>query len=147
MALVRPHLENVQIRATKLVDSLSNLSYTERLQKLNIPTLAHRRCRGAMIELYKHFNVYSRDTLADSFQPRERCTRSHDKQLHERVPKDGVRGLQSNSFYYRYARIWNSLPAHVVDAESLNPFKNALDKHWKKEPSKYDHLYDTQSDS
>ena len=85
LAFVRPHLEyaqvvwaphsrklinlieNVQIRATKLVDGLGSLSYTERLQKLNLPTLVHRRTRGAMIELYKHFNIYSRDTIADSF--------------------------------------------------------------------------------
>ena len=96
LALVRPHLEyaqvvwaphskklinileNVQIRATKLVDGFGSLEYTERLRKLNIPTLVHRRARGAMIELYKHFNVYSKETLSESFQPRQRNTRSHD---------------------------------------------------------------------
>ena len=165
LAFVRPHLEyaqvvwaphsrklinmieNVQIRATKLVDGLGALSYSERLQRLNIPTLVHRRARGAMIELFKHFTAYPRDTLADSFQPRHRNTRSHDKQLLERVPKDGVRGLQSNSFHYRYTRTWNNLPANVVSAKSVNSFKNALDKHWKDEPSKYNHLHVTQSDS
>ena len=167
LALVRPHLEyaqvvwaphskklinileNVQIRATKLVDGFGSLEYTERLRKLNIPTLVHRRARGAMIELYKHFNVYSRETLSESFQPRQRNTRSHDRQLHERVPKDGVRGLQSNSFYYRYTKTWNNLPAHVVTEENLNSFKNALDEFWEDEPSKYDHLYteDIESDS
>ena len=165
LAFVRPHLEyaqvvwaphsrklinlieNVQIRATKLVDGLGSLSYTERLQKLNLPTLVHRRTRGAMIELYKHFNIYSRDTIADSFQPRQRCTRSHDQQLLERVPQDGVRGLQSNSFYFRYTRMWNTLPNNVVAAKSLNSFKNALDNHWKEEPSMYDHLHVTRSDS
>ena len=63
-ALVRPHLEyaqsvwsphlkrftdlieNVQIRATKLVDHLGNLEYSERLKRLNLPTLAFRRLRG-----------------------------------------------------------------------------------------------------
>ena len=165
LAFVRPHLEyaqavwaphskklinmieNVQIRATKLVDRLGSLTYTERLQKLNIPTLVHRRARGAMIELFKHFNTYSSDTLSDSFQPRQRSTRSHDHQLLERVPKDGVRGLQSNSFYYRYTRIWNNLPTDIVPSRSLNSFKNALDEHWKNKPTKYDHRHVTHRDS
>ena len=95
--------------------------------------LAHCRTRGAMIELFKYFNIYA-----------TRSTRSHGQQVLEQVPKDGV---QSNSFYYRYARMWNNLPANVVAANSLNSFKNALDKHWMNEPSKYDHQRITQSDS
>ena len=49
-AVWSPHLpehiniiENVQIRATKLVDGLGNLDYTDRLRKLDLPTLAYRR--------------------------------------------------------------------------------------------------------
>ena len=67
-ALVRPHLEyanqvwcphlkkhiesieNVQRRASK---QIPQLSYEERLQKIKLPTLAYRRSRGDMTELYK----------------------------------------------------------------------------------------------
>ena len=42
-------IENVQIRATKLVDGLSELDYPERLRKLDLPTLVFRRARGDMI--------------------------------------------------------------------------------------------------
>ena len=82
-----------------------------------------------MIELYNHFNIYSSDTLSDSFQPRERSTRAHDLQLLERVLKDRVRGLQSNSFYYRHTGTWNNLPTNVVKAKTLNEFKNKFDEH------------------
>lgn len=46
-------LENVQARATKLVPSLKNLSYEERLRKLDLSTLTYRHARGDTIETFK----------------------------------------------------------------------------------------------
>lgn len=97
--------------------------------------------------MYKHFYVYARETLSGSFQPRQRSTRAHNLQLFERTPKDGSRGIQANSYYYRHARTWNNLPSNIVNATSINAFKNKLDEHWENEASKYDHLAPTQSDS
>ena len=69
--LVRPHLEyteavwspftkndidtieKVQKRAKKLIPSLKNMEYTNRLKKLKVPTLQYRRLRGDMIECIK----------------------------------------------------------------------------------------------
>ena len=49
-------IENVQIRATKLVDGLANSDYTVRLKYLDLLTLVYRRSSGDMIEMFKHFN-------------------------------------------------------------------------------------------
>jgi hypothetical protein len=38
-------IENVQRRATKQVPSLKQLSYTDRLKKLKMPTLKYRRLK------------------------------------------------------------------------------------------------------
>lgn len=72
-SLVRPHLEyatpvwtplykkdsialeNVQRRATRLVSSLSTLTYQERLVKLGLPSLEYRRFRADVIEVYEIF--------------------------------------------------------------------------------------------
>ena len=80
-------LENVQIRATKIVDGISKLDYTERLKKLNMPSLAYRRLRGDMIETYKHFHKYDKNIISSSFQPRNRVSRKHDFQLHHRIAR------------------------------------------------------------
>ena len=123
-------LENVQIRATKLVNNIGDLDYTERLRKLELPSLRYRRRRGDMIEMFKHFNNYDGHALSTSFQPRQRVLRTHNRQVYERIPKDGCRGLQSNGFYYRTSREWNTLPASVAEAKTTDSFKNNLDEHW-----------------
>ena len=69
-------IENVQIRATKVADGLRNLSYTERLSKLDLPTLVYRSTRGDLIAIYKHFNSYFKATLFQSFQPNKRRSRN-----------------------------------------------------------------------
>ena len=39
--------------------------------------------------------------------------------------------LRMKSLSQRTIYDWNNLPANVVDAPSLNTFKNRLDEHWK----------------
>ena len=46
-------IENVQRRATKQIPGMKNIPYKECLQRLKLPTLAYRRIRGDMIEVYK----------------------------------------------------------------------------------------------
>ena len=47
------NIEKVQIRASKIPKELYNLSYEERLKRLNITSLKDRRVRGDLIEIYK----------------------------------------------------------------------------------------------
>ena len=164
VAFVRPHLEycqavwsphllrnidaleNVQIRATKLVDGLAALDYAERLRMINLPTLLHRRRRGDMIEVFKHFNSYDKTTLSPSFNPRNRPSRQHKLQILQPRSNDGVRGTQSNSFYHRVAPIWNNLPQDVAEAETIEDFKKALDEYWEDDPLKFNHLHERQTE-
>ncbi len=46
-------LERVQRRATKLVALIKDLSYSDRLQNLGLPTLEYRRIHYDMIQIYK----------------------------------------------------------------------------------------------
>ena len=49
-------IEKVQRRATKLVTSIRNLPYNERLSILKLPSLYYRRRRGDMILVYQIFH-------------------------------------------------------------------------------------------
>jgi len=46
-------LEKVQRRVKKLLRECRNLSYSERLKYLKLPTSRFRRCRGDMIKTFK----------------------------------------------------------------------------------------------
>ena len=124
-------IERVQMRATKLVDGMKEMDYVDRLKILKLPTLKYRRRRGDMIEIFKHLNTYDQQALCPTFQPRERITRNNSRKLVVWSPKDGSRGLQWNSFYYRTPRIWNELPENVISAKNVNSFKNQLDAYWQ----------------
>ena len=46
-------IENVQRRAIRILSTLRHLSYSERLQELNLTTLLYRRRRADLIQVFK----------------------------------------------------------------------------------------------
>ena len=135
-------IENVQMRATRMIPETKNLNYEERLRLLKLPTLVYRRQRGDLIELYKTTNgVYDEDVLPKMEMRAEhvdegRRNRGHSKKLFIQRSKKEVR---SNFFTKRVAPVWNSLPEEIVSAPSVNCFKNRLDDLWKDHPMKHDY--------
>ena len=45
-------VERVQRRATKLLMETRHMTYTQRLEYLDLPSLWHRRIRGDMIQVF-----------------------------------------------------------------------------------------------
>ena len=158
-AIIRPHLEyaqsvwnpnwkmdinrieNVQRRATKLVPGLKDLEYDDRLRKLKLPTLVYRRLRGDLIECYKMVSGIYDNRVANFLKLSEHVVdtsvrrRGHGKKLYVKQAKHSTR---TSSFAYRVNDTWNNLPAEVVNAPSVNSFKNRLDSHWSEEDIMYD---------
>ena len=133
-------LENVQKRATKLVPGLSELSYPDRLRKLNLPNLAYRRVRGDMIQVYKMTcNTGGYDNTLPSILTAEAKNdlRGHSKKLStERFNKD----IGKYFFSHRIVRLWNSLPKSAVEANDIIAFEKELDRHWENQELKYDNF-------
>ena len=145
--LVRPHLEycnqiwhpslvrqkklieDVQRRATRLMPSLRNLSYPERLRELNLPSLEYRRKRGAMIETFKLLKgLYDRAAFNEMFQFSESEHRGN--KLHLKSVKSRLR-TRTNFLSIRVVNDWNSLSENVVSSHDINQFKTRLDYFWK----------------
>jgi ribonuclease P/MRP protein subunit RPP40 len=152
-ALIRPHVEyahpiwcpykkkdiitveNMQKRATRMIPGLNNLSYEERLKKLNLPTLSYRRARGDMIEVYKLLNgKYYFDEKVLLKLSQESVTRGNNKKLYKTRPRLDIRKY---SFSHRVVDIWNSLPNSVITARSVKSFEARLDKYWKNQEIVY----------
>ena len=129
-------IENVQKRATKLLGLCKSLSYKDRLMFLNLPTLKFRRLRGDMIEVFKILHtVY--DTNVAPLLVRNFDTRTRGNSLKLKITRCRY-DIKKFSFCNRVVNIWNSLPDYVVNSDSVNNFKNNLDKHWKRESFYYD---------
>ena len=114
-------LEKVQRSATKLLRECRNLSFSERLKYLKLPTLRFRRCRGDMIETFKlltqrYDNRNGLPLLQISLNDR---TRENDMKLIKTHVRYDIRRL---FFTCRIVNLWNSLSATVVHASSVNNF-------------------------
>jgi hypothetical protein len=130
-------IENVQKRATKQISGMKNLSYEEHLRKLELPTLSYRRLRGDMIEVHYVYKIIQghydpeASTIIKLMNDTEQrfSTRTNSKKV---VYNRANTNIRKNSFsIYRIAKYWNKLPENIVNAPSINWFKNRLDKYWR----------------
>ena len=77
------------------------------------------------------------ESISRYFQHQTRTSRRHNFQLIPRKPKDGVRGVQTNLFCLRTIKLWNDLPAKVVNSpRNVHLLKKNLDEAWIDYPVK-----------
>ena len=125
----------MQRRATKLVKQIAPLPYPERLKRLNLTTLHYRRKRADMLQVYRIVNQIDNINLETFFTLNTHSTRGHAWKLNKPRANSKIR---QNTFSVRVINDWNALEEEVVLSPSINSFKNALEKHWKNNPTKYD---------
>ena len=143
-SLVRPHLEyciqvwcphfkkdielleNVQRRATKLVKCMRDKSYEERLDYFKLTTLETRRLRGDLIEAFKILNGKEKVEVGKFFRvSMSNRTRGHSM----KIIKSSCRlDLRKFAFSHRVINVWNTLTEDIIACDTINSFKNKLDK-------------------
>ena len=121
-------LENVQRRFTRLIDGIGSLPYSKRLEALQITTLAERRVRGDLIEVYKIINE-----LVEYGQDIFKLTRSGEKivsKLSYNIDSD-IRRISKRFIAERVVKYWNLLPSFVRNSSSVTDFKINLEEYKK----------------
>ena len=117
------------MHATKLVISVKNLTYKDRLKRLKLPTLKYRRIRGDVIEVYKILtNKYDSRVNLYLKKQQDSITRGHSLKL---VNNKYRYSLRTFSFAPKIVNVWNSLPEIVISADTTDTFKRRLDKFWQ----------------
>ena len=118
-------LEAVQRRATKLVKGMKNLSYSDRLQSLNLMSTEVRRNRGDMILAYRIMSK-KLDLGREIFStPIGNSTRGHTAKLQKvRFKKDKRKYFFTN----RVVNHWNGLPQRAIDLETVDAFKKGYNR-------------------
>ena len=111
-----------------MVKSIKNLTYPERLLQIGIPSLEYRRIRSDMIQVYKLVNNIESTSSNLLNITGSTVTRGNDKKLYKHRARTNIR---RNCFSHRVVNTWNELPNEVVNANSLNTFKQRLNKFWQ----------------
>ena len=125
----REELEAIQHRATKLIPTLKDFAYQDRLKALSLPSLYYRKAHGDMVECFKYISGMYK--VSTNFIPLDSnsSTRGHSKKLKKLSAQKSCR---AEFFTRRITNAWNSLPEGVISAPTLNTFKNRLDEAWIK---------------
>ena len=120
-----------------MVPGLSDMSYPDRLKKLKLPTLAYRRTRGDMIQVYKLLNNKYDPSIPELLKRSTTGLRGNTSKLYiEGSNKD----IRKYSFTMRVQKIWNSLPNHVIEAKDTKAFERELDLFWSDQELMFDNF-------
>lgn len=120
-------LERFQRRVTKYPRKLRNMSYEERLKRLNLTSLKNRRHRFDLTQLFKIISGYETVNFeADSsgFVRISAPRAGKRAQLRREVIKSCDQ--RHKFFYNRIVKGWNKLPDKTVASKSVNGFKKRL---------------------
>ena len=102
------------------------MPYEERLEILKLPSLEDRRKRGDLIQTFKLLKGFYSVNVADLFESDyDESRRGHPWKLKKNRWNTRKRGSFLTN---RVIEAWNALPHEAVNAQTINNFKNNLDK-------------------
>ena len=124
-------LEQVQIRAIRMVSGLRGHEYEDRLKELGLTTLEERRHQADMAMAYKILTKKEDVDPADWFvmaAQAARVTRTAADPLNVTV-KHSQLNIRRHFFSVRVTEDWNKVPGNIKKLRTLEGFKNAYAKH------------------
>ena len=126
-------LEGVQRSFTSRIENMENLNYYERLAKLKLYSLQRRRERFIIIHTWKIFKKLAPNDVQLKFHLHNRLGIQADR-LPLKGQSERVKTLRHNFFSHSGPRLFNLIPGQIKSAQTLQTFKNKLDKFLRKIP-------------
>lgn len=118
-------LEGIQRKATRLTLGISRPSYEVRKQVCGLTSFMDRKLRGDLITTYRALHGLFGVDLEHLFELNLNHLRGHDYKLRrEKFSTSARASFLSNRIFHQ----WNALPVNVVNARSVNQFKNNYDQ-------------------
>ena len=119
-------VEKVQRRFTKMVSGMKNLTYSQRLERLDLLSLEKRRKRADLIETYKIHTGATRIDRDKMFQVSTHTrTRGHSLKHQKQHTRLDIR---KHFFTQRVNNPWNELNKNAIAAKDVNQFKTAINQ-------------------
>ena len=118
-------LESLQRRWTREIAGMSGTNYEGRLKEIGLYSIKGRLLRIDLIKVWKAFNAEVDVGLCEVFE-RSRFERTRGHRFKLVVPTCRSE-LRRRMFSVRCVSVWNSLPARVAEASSIDSFKKGLD--------------------
>lgn len=124
-------LEKVQKRAVGMIKGLKSKTYEEKCRELDLDTLAIRREKADLIQVYKILNKIDKVEEKDLFR-RAADTGTNDRVTRQRSNPLNLQGeraridLRKYSFTSRVVKPWNDLKEEIKGIKRLDQFKNSL---------------------
>lgn len=120
-------LESVQRNFTCRLPGIENEEYEERLRILNLETLELRRLKNDLLYAFKILKGFvNLDTENLFTMSHNSLTRGHKFKFY--ISSDNFKKCRHQFFSNRIIKVWNALPANVINCNSINQFKLLLDK-------------------
>ena len=124
------------IYVTKLMPSMEEMLYENRLKELNLYSLEERRVRGDMILMYRLVQGEMDLDYRKFFTDVNECGRWSLRREHPLTLKSKIEespympDVRRHFFTHRVLQPWNNLPEQVVSSENVDAFKRNYDQ-WR----------------
>ena len=127
-------IEGVQRHFTSRITGLSDLSYWDRLIKLNLMSLQRRRERYQIICIFKMLNDLMPNDIGLTFSDQGRRGIRATVPPLTRSATTKAQRMYDDSFAVVGPRLWNCIPAETTRKTTLATFKSSLGRYLKTIP-------------
>ena len=119
-------IESIQRNFTRKISGMKDLSYYDRLKRLNLMSLQRRRERYILIHTWKIINNFCPNDIGLEVNRNQRLGIKLYYPILKKSSTSAATTIYDNSFSVKAVQLWNILPRDINTATTLQTFKSKL---------------------